>query len=178
MTTLTPRQNLFVQVLISISLALIVTVGFTWIRFYGVENVADEEDQASYHTHDINVIKEHRKPYVGDNSNTVQTLYALPLASRINRIEIRDTSVVVILDDGDTADERENVLYSSLAFMAAIDNASLLTYLTPNGSYIVERTALEERFGTPLSAMLDSPDSWQGARALIPVEASSLVIGD
>lgn len=93
MTTLTPRQNLFVQVLISISLALIVIVGFTWIRFYGVEDVADEEDQASYHTHDINVIKEHRKPYVGI-IRTPSKPCALPLASRINRIEIHDTSVV------------------------------------------------------------------------------------
>ncbi|KTF04563.1 hypothetical protein HMPREF3167_05640 [Trueperella sp. HMSC08B05] len=179
MTSSSSRKSLVVQVLISIGLALIVIIGFTYIRLTeskaNLAQVQSLEQQSSFVTHDINALETRRSPYVGDNSNTVQALYALPLGARIDRVEIHGTDVLVMLGEGDTGNERENVLYSAVAFMAAIDNATSLTYVTLDGSYYVERSAIEERFGTPLSDLLDSAETWQGARGLVPLEAGSLV---
>lgn len=179
MNSSSSRKSLMVQVLISIGLAMIVIIGFTWIRLTQSDATATQaqslEQQSSFLTHDISVIDHHREPYVGDNSNTVQALYALPLGARIDRVEIHDTDVVVMLVDGETTNERENVLYSAIAFMAAIDNARSVTYVTPGRSYYVERPAIEARFGTPLSDLLDTAEAWQGVRGLIPLEAGTLV---
>lgn len=175
MTESTARSSLIVQVLISLGLALIVIVGFTALRVTGTAEEVRAEQQSTYETHDIKALEGYRAPYVGDNSNTAQALYTLPLGSRISRVEIHDTAVVAVLSDGTTTNERENALYSAVAFMAAVDNASSVTFQSGLGEYTISREAVEQRFGAPLSKLLDSEEEWQRVRTLVPVEVSSLV---
>lgn len=169
------RATIIPQVLISVGLALIVIVGFTFVRAGATFEKASVEQQSSYTTHDISVIQHHRAPYVGDNSNTIQALFSLPLSARIDRVEIHDTDVVVILKDGPAAEERENALYSAIAFMSAVDNTTSVRYQSGVGAYTISRAAVEQRFGKPLGKLLDSAEEWQRVRTLVPLEADSLV---
>lgn len=49
---------------------------------------------------------------------------------------------------------RRDVIYNSVAAMAAIDNLSEITYNFSGESYSFSRTQIEEVFGKPLSKLL------------------------
>ncbi len=169
--------NVVPQVLIAVGLTLIVLVGMSMARASASMAVV-EDQQVTYFNHDVATIEEFRSQYVGDNSNTVQLLYALPLGERIDRVEIHERDIDVVLTDAPNVDplaERDDALYSAIAFFAAVDNADSVTYHSSTGEFVISRWSVEGRFGRPLSDLLDSPEQWQRVRTLVPIEADSLV---
>ncbi|VEI13292.1 DUF4825 domain-containing protein [Trueperella bialowiezensis] len=165
------------QILIALGLALIVLVGMT-MAVAEPENDSEAAEQITYRNHDIAGISAYESAYVGDSVNTVELLYSLPLGERIERVEIHETDVVVTLLDAPNIDqfaERDDALYSAIAFMASVDNATSVTYESPDYEYSVSRNDVEDRFNAPLSGLLDSPDDWRRVRTLVPIESDSLV---
>ena len=156
------------QAKISISVGLVLLVGLAF--FFLRENT---EAVQEYRVADIS---EFANPYVGNNTNTVEALRALPLGERIEAVEIRGTEVIAIATAGDdlTAD-RVDVLHSAITFFALIDNATSLTYQIGGQALTVERAAVEERFGAPLRDLLTDTQEWNRVVTLIPIEAYALV---
>ncbi|MFP7707982.1 DUF4825 domain-containing protein [Trueperella sp. LYQ141] len=165
---------------ICVGLVLLVVVGFVigWYHMDRTENVA-VSPATNYETHELESIESYRSQYVGNNSNTVNLINALPLADRVQRIEILGQDVVITLGPDLNTDDDEtvapNVLYSAIAIMASIDNVRSVMYGTPSSSYVVSRDDVEARFGAPLSGLLENEEKWQGMRNVIPMEVSSLV---
>lgn len=177
MATSQKMTDVVPQILIALGLTLIVIIGMNMVRADATSS-RDGGQPVTYHNHDTTTIESFRSQYVGDNSNTVQLLYALPLGPRIDWVEIHETAVDVVLTDAPDVDpqaERDDVLYSAVAFFAAVDNGSALTYRSPEAEYSVTRQDVEARFGAPLSDLLDSAAEWKRVRTLIPIEADSLV---
>lgn len=179
MTSLTRQNTPALQVLIAIGLTLIVVIGMSVVRFDApTAEEAIQQEVQTYRNHDIASIEEFRAPYVGDNSNTVQLLYALPLGNRVERVEIHDTDVSAMLDNESAANiqfERYDALYSAIAFMASVDNATSVAFYSSEGEYVVQREGVEERFGWPLGDLLSSEEDWERVRTLVPIEAGTLV---
>ena len=165
------------QILIALGLTLIVIVGMSMARAHA-PSASEANHEVTYLNHDVTTIEKFHSEYVGDNSNTVQLLHALPLGPRIERVEIHETEVIAVLTDAPDVDpigERGDALYSAVAFFAAVDNATAVTYQSPTASYSVIRWDVEDHFGWPLKDLLQSEGEWARVRTLIPSEAPFLV---
>lgn len=129
---------------------------------------AQEKRQAEYSenqkdalTHDISAIEDFKSPYVGNASNVGNLFYALPLNDRSMKFQIdSDTcSLTVRYQDAVQNIGKEkayrNLLYNSVAAMAAIDNLAAITYEFSDDVISFDRQELELAFGAPLSELLD-----------------------
>ncbi|MDP9806379.1 hypothetical protein J2S70_000961 [Trueperella bonasi] len=174
------KTTVIPQALIALGLTLIVIVGMSMARANAIAETTGEKF-VTYENHDLATIGDYTSEFVGDNANTVQLLHALPLGDRIDRVEIHETDVDVILSEDTKAewlDERNDALYSAIALFASVDNATGVTFYSPSAQYSVSRRSVDDRFGAPLSDLLESADAWQWVRTLIPIESEALVLTD
>lgn len=144
------------------------------------ETSSKAEDLNSVSAHDIAVVEDFRSPYVGDASNTSHLFSMLPLREVPFMIQIDSNTCALTVNYLDTVwnlgeeDVRCSLVYNTVAAMAAIDNLSAVTYEFSGDSYAFERAAIEDAFGSPLSALLDDPALWN-ERVRDPLGSTDLV---
>ena len=150
---------------IIICLLAIAAILFCIIQFGVIP--ANREKQAEYArnqtdalTHDISAIIDYKSPYIGDASNTGNLFWNLPLNNVDMKFEINSETCALTVNYLDTVwnigEEKVqcDLVYNSVAAMAAIDNLSGITE-----SYSFSRKQIEEVFGSPLSELLEQ-EKW------------------
>ena len=116
-------------------------------------------------THDISVIETYRTPYIGNASNTGGLFEVLPLNHISKKFEINSDNCTLTVNYLDTVwnigEEKvqRDLVYNSVAAMAAIDNLTGITYNFSGNSYSFTRKQIENVFGTPLSNLLKQ-ENW------------------
>ena len=151
---------------IIICLLAIAAILFCIIQFGVIP--ANQEKQAEYArnqtdalTHDISAIMDYKSPYIGDASNIGNLFWNLPLNNVDMKFEINSETCALTVNYLDTVwnigEEKVqcDLVYNSVAAMAAIDNLSGITYNFSGESYSFSRKQIEEVFGSPLSELLE-----------------------
>lgn len=153
-----------------IGLLAVAVVLFCAIRFWIIpEDQAQQaefvQNQTDALTHDISSIQNYRSAYVGDASNISGLFEHLPLNDIPKRYEINSNDCILTVYYLDTiwnvGEEKvqRDLVYNSVAAMAAIDNLSEIVYQFSGDSYSFERRDMENIFGGSLSELL-SPEKW------------------
>jgi len=155
---------------IIIGLMALAAVLFCIIQFCIIP--ANQNKQAEYAknqtdalTHDISAIDDYKNPYVGDASNTFNLFRALPLNNISMKFQINSEDCSLTVSYLDTVwnvgEEKvhRDLVYNSVAAMAAIDNLTAITYEFSGDSFSFNRKQLETVLGSPLSELLDK-DVW------------------
>lgn len=155
---------------IVICLLFAVVIALYFIQSFAVR--ANKARQAEYAqkqsnalTHDISAIMDYRSPYIGDASNVGGLFHALPLSNVDMRFEINsDTCSLTVnyLDSVQNIGEekvRQDLIYNSVAAMAAIDNLTEIVYSFSDSSDSFTRKQIEDIFGAPLSELFE-PERW------------------
>ena len=148
-----------------IGLLTIAVVLFCAIQFWIIPaNRATEAEYARSQTdaltHDSSVIETYRTPYIGNASNVSGLFEVLPLNNISKKFEINSDNCTLTVNYLDTVCNigekkvQRDLIYNSVAAMAAIDNLSGIIYHFSGNSYSFERTQIEEVFGSPLSDLL------------------------
>ena len=151
---------------IIISLLVIAAILFCVIQFGIIPaNCAKQaeyaKNQSDALTHDITSIEEYKSSYIGDASNIGNLFWNLPLNNVDMKFEINSETCVLTVNYLDTVwnigeeTVQRNLIYNSVAAMAAIDNLSGITYNFSGESYFFSREQIEEVFGIPLSELLE-----------------------
>lgn len=156
--------------IIIICLLAVAAILFCIIQFGVIP--ANQERQTEYArnqtdalTHDISTIEDYKSPYIGDASNVCNLFWALPLNNVDMKFEINSETCALTVNYLDTVwnigEEKvqRDLIYNSVAAMAAIDNLSEITYNLSSESYSFSRKQIEAVFGSPLSKLLEQ-EKW------------------
>lgn len=149
-----------------ICLLAIAVVLFCIIQFWVLPSKQAKEanyarSQTDALTHDISVIEDYRTPYIGNAVNISGLFEVLPLNNISKKFEINSDNCILTVNYLDTVwnigEEKvhRDLIYNSVAAMAAIENLSGITFNFSGDSYFFEREQIEEVFGSPLSNLLE-----------------------
>lgn len=160
------KKDKIIIALISVAIALFVVIQFVIVP-------ANEKKQAEYAlnqtdslTHDYTVIENYKNSYIGNTSNVAQLFYALPLNNIPMKFEIDSdacTLTVYYLDTVWNIGEHKvhrDLIYNTVAAMAAIDNLEAITYEFSGTEYLFKRDEIEKFFKMPFSELL-SENTWK-----------------
>lgn len=151
--------------LLAIAVILFCLIQFWIIPANQAKKEAYAQNQADALTHDITSIEDYKSPYIGDANNIGNLFWNLPLNNVDMKFEINSETCALTVNYLDTVwnigEEKvqRDLIYNSVAAMAAIDNLSGITYNFSGDSYSFERTQIEDVFGTPLSNLLEQ-EKW------------------
>lgn len=151
--------------LLAIAVILFCAIQFWIIPTNRAKEAEYARNQTDALTHDISVIETYRTPYIGNASNASGLFEVLPLNNISKKFEINSDNCTLIVDYLDTVwnigEEKvqRNLVYNSVAAMAAIDNLTGVTYNFSGDSYSFTRKQIENVFGTPLSNLLEQ-ENW------------------
>lgn len=148
-----------------IGLSAIAVVLFCAIQFWIIPtNRAKEAEYARNQTdaltHDICAVEDYKTPYIGNASNVSGLFETLPLNNISKEFEINSEDCILTVNYLDTVwnigeeKAQRDLVYNSVAAMAAIDNLSGITYNFSGDRYSFTRKQIEDVFGTPLSNLL------------------------
>ncbi|MGC4017887.1 MAG: DUF4825 domain-containing protein [Muricomes sp.] len=151
---------------IIIGLLLIAVILFSAIQFWilpteRAKQVEYARNQTDALTNDISEVENYKSPYIGNSSNIINLFGTLPLNNLPMKFEINsdDCSLSVNYSDsiGIVGEEKvkQDLIYNSVAAMAAVDNLSQITYNFSDNSYSFDRQQIENILGSPLSGLLD-----------------------
>lgn len=156
---------------VTIGLLAIAVILFCVIQFWAIP--AEQARQAEYAqnqtdalTHDISVIEDYKSPYIGDANNAANLFHSLPLSQLSMKFQIDSETcalTVYYFDYVDSIGEeaiQRNLIYNSVAAMAAIDNLSGITYEFLDDTYSFSRTQIEAVFGPALPDLLADSQTW------------------
>ena len=153
-----------------IGLLAVAVVLFCLNRFWMIpdnqgKKEAYAQNQTDALTHDISAIEDYRTAYLGDANNVRELFGTLPLNNISRQFEINSDDCALTVNYLDTVwnigvdKVQRDLIYNTVAAMAAIDNLSEITYNFSGDSYSFERTQIEDVFGTPLSNLLEQ-EKW------------------
>ena len=156
---------------IIIGLLAVAAVLFCLIQFWIIpanqaKREAYAQNQTDALTHDITSIEDYKSPYIGNASNVGNLFWNLPLNNVDMKFEIDSETCTLTVNYLDTVwnigedKVQRDLIYNTVAAMAAIDNLSGITYNFSGDSYSFERTQIEDIFGAPLSNLLE-PEKWK-----------------
>lgn len=155
------KKNTVIVGLLAIAIVLFCSIQFWIIPTNRAKETEYARNQTDALTHDISVIETYRTPYIGNASNVSGLFEVLPLNNISKKFEINSDNCILTVHYLDTVwnigEEKvqRNLIYNSVAAMAAIDNLSGIIYNFSDDSYSFERTQIEEVFGSPLSELLE-----------------------
>lgn len=154
------KKNKIIIGLLAIAVVLFCAIQFWIIPTNRAKEAEYAHNQTDALTHDITVIETYRTPYIGNASNTGGLFEVLPLGDIAKKYEINSDNCTLTVNYLDTVwnigeeKVRRDLVYNSVAAMAAIDNLSGITYNFSGDSYSFTRKQIEDVFGTPLSNLL------------------------
>ena len=159
------KKNKVIISLLTIAVVLFCTIQF-WIlptrRAKQAEYVRNQTDAL---THDISAVENYKTPYIGNANNVSGLFEVLPLNNISMNFEINSEACILTVNYLDTVwnigeeKAQRDLVYNSVAAMAAIDNLSGITYNFSDDSYAFTRKQIENVFGTPLSNLLKQ-ENW------------------
>lgn len=154
------RKNIWIVSLLALGLALAAAALFWLLPAQERQQAQQRAAQSDARTHDFAAVRAYASPYVGNNSNTVNLFYHLPLGDVPARFEIEDDASLCVryqaaLAELDAAKVRRDLVYDSAAAFALIDNLSAVRYAFSDGSYTFTRAQMEAVLGVPLSGLRD-----------------------
>lgn len=159
------KKNKVIIGLLAIAIVLFCAIQFWIIPTNRAKEAEYARNQTDALTHDISVVEDYRTPYVGNASNTCGLFEVLPLSNISKKFEINSEDCILTVNYLDTVwnigEEKvqHDLVYNSVAAMAAIDNLSGITYNFSGNSYSFTRKQIEDVFGTPLSNLLKQ-ENW------------------
>lgn len=159
------KTNVLILCLLAAAAILFCTVRFGIIPYSQAREEEYIQKQTDALTHDITSIQKFKSPYVGDASNTGNLFWNLPLNNISMKFEIDSEARVLTVNYLDTVwnigeeKVRRDLVYNSVAAMAAIDNLAGITYNFSDESFSFSRRQIEDILGSPLSDLL-GPDRW------------------
>lgn len=160
------KKNKIIVTLISVAVVLFVVIQFVIVPANEKRQNEYAVNQTDSLTHDYTVIENYKNPYIGDSTNVSQLFYALPLNDVPMKFEIdsEDCTLTVyyletVWNIGEDKVHRD-LIYNTVAAMAAIDNLKAITYEFSGTQYSYTREQIEKIFKTPLSSLL-SEDIWE-----------------
>ena len=112
-------------------------------------------------THDISNVLKYKNQYVGNNSNTLNLFYHLPMNNLSMKFQIDSSHCSLTVSYLDTVwnigEEKvqRDLIYNSAAAFSLIDNLKAITYEFSGNSYSFTRAQFENVFGNPLSSLLE-----------------------
>lgn len=154
--------------LVTVAVVLFAVIQFWIIPANQEKKAAYAKSQADALTHDISTISEYQSAYVGDNSNTRALFDALPLNSISKKFAIDSEACTLTVNYLDSVQDigeekvQRDLIYNTVAAMAAIDNLAGITYDFSDKSYAFTRTQIEAIFGAPPSDLLEQ-EKWKEA---------------
>ena len=152
--------------LLSVAAVLFCLIQFWIIPANQAKREAYAQNQTDALTHDITSIEDYKSPYIGNASNVGNLFWNLPLNNVDMKFEIDSETCTLTVNYLDTVwnigedKVQRDLIYNTVAAMAAIDNLSGITYNFSGDSYSFERTQIEDVFGTPLSNLLEQ-EKWR-----------------
>lgn len=155
------KKSKVIVVLLAIAVVLFCAIQFWIIPTNRAKETEYARSQTDSLTHDISVIETYRTPYIGNASNVSGLFEVLPLNNISKKFEINSDNCTLTVNYLDTVSNigeekvQRDLIYNSVAAMAAIDNLSGIIYNFSGDSYSFERTQIEEVFGSPLSDLLE-----------------------
>jgi len=154
------KKNKIIIGLLAIAIVLFCAIQFWIIPTNRTKEAEYARNQTDALTHDISVVETYKTPYIGNASNTSGLFEVLPLSDISKKYEINSDNCTLTVNYLDTVwnigEEKvqRDLVYNSVAAMAAIDNLSGITYNFSGESYSFTRKQIEDVFGTPLSNLL------------------------
>ena len=151
--------------LLAIAVVLFCAIQFWMIPTNRARQAEYTRNQADALTHDISVVEDYKTAYIGDANNVSGLFEVLPLNNISKKFEINSQDCILTVSYLDTVwnigEEKvqRDLVYNSIAAMAAIDNLSGITYNFSGDRYSFTRAQLEDIFGTPLSNLLQQ-ENW------------------
>lgn len=155
------KKNVIIISLLAVAVILFCAIQFGIIPYKQAREAEYIQNQTDALTHDITSIETFKSPYIGDASNTANLFGALPLNNISMEFEIDSEACALTVNYLDTVRNigeekvQRDLVYNSVAAMAAIDNLSEITYHFSGESESFSRKQMEEVFGSPLSALLE-----------------------
>lgn len=155
------KKNKFIICLLSIAVILFCVIQFWVIPAKQVRQKEYALNQTDALTHDISAIENRKSSYIGDANNIANLFYSLPLCDISMKFQIDSETCALTVNYLDTVwnigEEKvqRDLIYNSVAAMAAIDNLSEITYEFSGDSYSFDREQMEDIFGSPLSNLLE-----------------------
>ncbi len=154
------RKNIWIVSLLVLGAALLAAVVFWLLPAQERQQEQTRAAQTDARTHDFSAAAAYASPYVGDNSNTVNLFYHLPLGDAPAHFEIENDTQLrvryqIAAAELGTDKVRRDLVYDSAAAFALIDNLDAVTYVFPDASYAFTRAQTEALLGAPLSALRD-----------------------
>ena len=151
--------------LLAVAVVLFCVIQFWIIPANQAKQEAYAQNQTDALTHDISAIEDYRTAYLGDANNVRDLFGNLPLNNIPRQFEINSDDCTLTVNYLDTVwnigedKVQRDLIYNTVAAMAAIDNLSGITYNFSGDSYSFERTQIEDIFGAPLSNLLEQ-EKW------------------
>lgn len=154
------RKNIWIVSLLVLGAVLLAAIAFWLLPAQERQQEQTRAAQTDARTHDFSAVLAYASPYVGDNSNTVNLFYHLPLGDMPSRFEIENDVRLCVRYQAAAAEigtdkVRRDLIYDSAAAFALIDNLSVVCYEFSDGSYVFTRAQMEAVLGAPLSALRD-----------------------
>lgn len=152
------RKNIWIVSLLVLGTVLLAAVVFWLLPAQERQQEQTHAAQTDARTHDFSAVLAYASPYVGDNSNTVNLFYHLPLGDVPSRFEIEEDTRLYVRYQASASEigmdkVRRDLIYDSAAAFALIENLDAVTYVFSDGSYVFTRTQMETLLGAPLSAL-------------------------
>lgn len=154
------RKNIWIVSLLVLGAVLLAAIAFWLLPAQERQQEQTRAAQTDARTHDFSAVLAYASPYVGNNSNTVNLFYHLPLGDMPSRFEIENDARLCVRYQAAAAEigtdkVRRDLIYDSAAAFALIDNLSVVCYEFSDGSYVFTRAQMEAVLGAPLSALRD-----------------------
>lgn len=154
------KKSKIIVGLISVAVVLFVVVEFVIVPANKKKQNEYALKQTDSLTHDYTIIKNYKNSYIGNSTNVSQLFYALPLNNIPMKFEIDSGSCTLTVYYLDTVwnigedKVHRDLIYNTVAAMAAIDNLEAVTYEFSGAQYSYSRDEIEKILEIPLSALL------------------------
>ncbi|MFV5316705.1 DUF4825 domain-containing protein [Priestia megaterium] len=137
----------------------------------GITGCSSKEEVTSINTVDVQKLKDHSGTYVGDNSNVVAIVRALPGGETFKEIDLHNKTPKIIygtkegslsedemlkywLDDKNTLEK--NFLYNAIYLTILVPNAQGYSFKVDNQNFSVSREEMEQFISDNIKTLPDS----------------------
>lgn len=146
----------------------------------GVSGCSQEEQMTSINNVDTKEVKKHSGTYVGDNSNVIAIVQALPGGDTFKEIDLQNKTVKVTygaaggalskdeilkywFDDQDTL--KKNFFYNAIYLTLLVPNAESYNFNVDDQSFSVSREEMEKFISKHIKSLPDSNELFKKEKA-------------
>ncbi|MBQ4870330.1 DUF4825 domain-containing protein [Priestia megaterium] len=159
----------------------------------GVAGCSQKEQMTSINNVDTKEVKKHSRTYVGDNSNVIAIVQALPGGDTFKEIDLQNKTVKVTygaaggalskdeilkywFDGQDTL--KKNFFYNAIYLTLLVPNAESYNFNVDDQSFSVSREEMEKFISKHIKSLPDSNELFQKEKAQQYIEDNKEKIND